>query len=72
MERFRVGMIGFGVGKLHAAALRSAGLCYRGFPPIDLVAIATATEASGQREPGCGMPVSQWAMPRYSSRLKPI
>jgi len=49
MDRFRVGMIGFGVGKLHATALRSVGLYYQGFPPIDLVAVATATEASGQR-----------------------
>ena len=48
MDRIRVGMIGFGVGKLHATSLRSVGLYYRGFPPVDLVAVATATQASGQ------------------------
>jgi predicted dehydrogenase len=49
MNQIRVGIIGFGVGKLHATALRSVGLYYRGFPPIDFVAVATATPESGQR-----------------------
>jgi predicted dehydrogenase len=48
MDRVRVGLIGYGVGKLHAAVLRNVGLYYQGLPPVDLVAIATATEASGQ------------------------
>ena len=48
MDRIRVGMIGYGVGKLLATALRSVGFYYRGFPPVDLVAVATATQASGE------------------------
>jgi predicted dehydrogenase len=49
MDRIRVGMIGYGVGKLHATALRDVGLYYPDFPPIELSAIATATAASGER-----------------------
>lgn len=48
MENIRVGLIGYGVGKLYAAALKSVGLYYRDIPPIDLVEVATATEESGE------------------------
>jgi len=48
VDRFRVGMIGFGVAKLYAAALRSIPLYYPDLPPVDLAAVATATEKSGE------------------------
>jgi predicted dehydrogenase len=48
LDRVRVGLIGYGVGKLYAEAFRAVRSYYAGFPPIDLVAVATATESSGQ------------------------
>jgi predicted dehydrogenase len=48
-DRIRVGLVGYGVGKLYAAAFRNAGLYYSGFPEIDLVSIATATQESGEK-----------------------
>jgi len=47
-DRVRVGMVGYGVGKLYAAAFRNARLYYAGLPEIDLVSIATATQESGK------------------------
>jgi predicted dehydrogenase len=43
-----VGMIGYGIGKVYAAALRNAGMYYSDLPAVELVAIATASEASGK------------------------
>lgn len=48
-DRIRAGLIGYGVGKLYAAALRSVGLYYDGIPPVDLVSVATASPGSGER-----------------------
>lgn len=48
-ERIRVGLIGYGVGRLYATALRNVNLYYDGFPSIDMVSVATATPSSGQR-----------------------
>jgi predicted dehydrogenase len=48
VERIRVGLIGYGVGKLYAAALKNVALYYRDIPPIDLVEVATATQKSGE------------------------
>ncbi len=48
IDRFRVGIIGFGVAKLYAAALRSIPLYYPDLPPVDLAAVATASEKSGE------------------------
>jgi predicted dehydrogenase len=48
-DRIRVGLIGYGVGKLYATSLRSVSLYYDGFPPVDLVSVATATPTSGER-----------------------
>jgi predicted dehydrogenase len=44
----RVGMIGYGIGKVYAAALRNVGMYYSGLPDVELVAIATASETSGR------------------------
>jgi predicted dehydrogenase len=49
MDRIRVGLIGYGVGRIYAAAFQSVNLYYQGFPPVDLVAVATATETSGRQ-----------------------
>jgi predicted dehydrogenase len=46
--RFRVGLIGYGVGKLYAAAFKSANLNYGGLPQIELAAIATASKESSE------------------------
>ena len=43
----RAGLIGFGIGRFYAAALRSLHLYYPELPAVDLVAIATASAASG-------------------------
>ena len=43
----RAGLIGFGIGRFSAAALRSLHLYYPELPAVDLVAIATASAASG-------------------------
>ncbi len=48
-DRIRVGLIGYGIGKAYAAALRDATMYYPDLPPVELVAVATATEANGKR-----------------------
>jgi predicted dehydrogenase len=48
-DRIRVGLIGYGIGKTYAAALRDATMYYSNLPPVELVAVAVATEASGKR-----------------------
>ena len=45
----RAGLIGFGIGKFYAAALRSIPLYYPDLPRVDLVCVATASETSGQQ-----------------------
>lgn len=44
----RVGMIGYGIGKVYAAALRNVRMYYNDLPDVELVAIATTSEASGK------------------------
>jgi predicted dehydrogenase len=48
-RRLRAGMIGYGVGKIHASALANLHYAYPDLPGIELVALATATEASARR-----------------------
>src|SRR6266699_3107540 len=48
-DRVRVGMIGYGIGKLYAASLLNMGIFYNDLPPVELVAIATSSDTSGQR-----------------------
>ncbi len=45
----RAGLIGYGIGKFYAAALRSVDLYYTDLPAVELTAVATAGEASGQQ-----------------------
>jgi predicted dehydrogenase len=47
-EPMRVGMIGYGIGKVYAEALRNVGMYFSGLPEVELVAIATGSEASGK------------------------
>ena len=49
LSHIRVGLIGYGVGKLYAAALRSLRLYYPDMPEVELIAVATASEESGKR-----------------------
>lgn len=49
LDRTRVGLIGYGIGKLYADALREVTLHYDSLPPVELVAIATSSAASGKR-----------------------
>lgn len=44
----RAGLIGYGIGKVYAAALRSVEMYYADLPPVKLIAVATAGAASGQ------------------------
>jgi predicted dehydrogenase len=48
-DRIRIGLIGYGVGKLYAAAAQSVNLYYSGFPPVELASVATATEMSASK-----------------------
>ena len=48
LETMRVGLIGYGIGKVYAAALRNVELYYAGLPPVQLVAVATSSETSGK------------------------
>lgn len=47
-EPLRAGLIGYGIGKVYAAALRSVEMYYAELPPVKLVAVATSSDASGQ------------------------
>ncbi len=47
-KRFRIGLIGYGVAKVYAAAFQSLNLYYAGLPKVQLAAVATASEKSGQ------------------------
>lgn len=47
-EPLRAGLIGYGIGKVYAAALRSVELYYAGLPRVELAAVATSSAASGQ------------------------
>lgn len=47
-ETLRAGLIGYGIGKVYAAALRSAELYYAGLPRVELAAVATASAARGR------------------------
>lgn len=47
-QSFRLGLIGYGVAKVYAAAFQSLNLYYAGLPRIQLAAVATASEKSGQ------------------------
>ncbi|MHB8595755.1 MAG: Gfo/Idh/MocA family protein [Ktedonobacteraceae bacterium] len=47
-EPIRAGLIGYGIGKVYAVALQSVALYYAGLPPVQLVAVATASAASGK------------------------
>jgi len=48
-ERLRIGLIGYGIGKLHIASMLNLNIYYANFPPVEMVAVATASEASGER-----------------------
>lgn len=48
LNPIRVGLIGYGIGKVYAAALRNVDIYYAGFPPVKLVMVATSSEASGK------------------------
>ena len=49
MERIRVGLIGYGMGKIYSAAFLAIPNYYSFLPPIDLVAVATASDQSGKK-----------------------
>ena len=49
LDRIRVGLIGYGIGKVHVLALRNVNMYYEDLPPVELVAVATASEASGRQ-----------------------
>ncbi len=47
-EVLHAGLVGYGIGKVYAAALRNVEMYYAGLPSVRLVAVATASDASGQ------------------------
>jgi len=48
LETVRAGLIGYGIGKVYAAALRNVQLYYADLPPVQLVAVATSSAASSR------------------------
>ena len=47
-DQFGIGIIGYGIGKVYAAAFRSVNNYYSDLPPVSLVGIATQSQASGE------------------------
>lgn len=48
-DHFRVGMIGYGMGKVYAAALSFVNRYYPDLPPVELVGICTQRATSGEQ-----------------------
>ncbi len=48
-QSVRAGLIGFGIGKFYAAALHNLHLYYPDLPSVELIAVATASAASGEQ-----------------------
>ncbi|BCL80701.1 oxidoreductase [Ktedonobacteria bacterium brp13] len=48
LDPIRVGLIGYGFGKVYANALRDVALYYADLPPVELVAVATSSVTSGK------------------------
>src|SRR5215472_15910723 len=65
-EPLRAGLIGYGIGKVYAAALRSAEMYYAGLPRVKLVAVATSGDASGQ------LAVEQAGFERYTTNYREL
>lgn len=65
-EPIRAGLIGYGIGKVYAAALRNVEMYYADLPPVKLVAVATASDASGQRA------VEQAGFERYTTDYREL
>jgi predicted dehydrogenase len=66
LERIRVGLIGYGIGKLHAASLLNLNIYYADFPPVEMVAVATAGAASGERA------MKQFGFQRYTTDYREL
>ena len=49
IDSFRVGLVGFGMGKTYAAALKSVNLFYPNLPPVELYGVATSSIASTEK-----------------------
>lgn len=45
----RVGLVGYGIGKVYAAAVQNAPMYYPDLPNVELVGVATTSEASGEK-----------------------
>jgi predicted dehydrogenase len=65
-EPLRAGLIGYGIGKVYAAALRSVELYYDGLPSVKLVAVATSSAASGKQA------IDQGGFERYTTDYREL
>lgn len=65
-NQLRAGLIGYGIGKVYAAALRSVNMYYPALPPVKLVAVATSSEASGK------LAVEQAGFARYTTDYRQL
>lgn len=65
-EPLRAGLIGYGIGKVYAAALRNVEMYYAGLPRVKLVAVATSSDASGQ------LAVEQAGFERYTTNYREL
>lgn len=65
-EPIRAGLIGYGIGKVYAAALRNVEMYYAGLPRVRLVAVATSGDASGK------LAVEQAGFERYTTNYREL
>jgi predicted dehydrogenase len=65
-EVLRAGLVGYGIGKVYAAALRNVEMYYAGLPSVRLVAVATASDASGQ------LAIEQAGFERYTTDYREL
>jgi predicted dehydrogenase len=66
LDPIRVGLIGYGIGKVYAAALRNVEMYYAGLPPVELVAVAVSGVASGK------IAVEQSGFERYTTDYREL
>ncbi len=65
-EPRRAGLIGYGIGKVYAAALRNVEMYYAGLPRVKLVAVATSSDASGN------LAIEQAGFERYTTDYREL
>lgn len=66
VDRIRVGLIGYGIGKLYAASLLSLGAYYADMPPVEFVTVSTTSEETSKEA------MKQFGFKRYTTDYREI